>query len=140
MDIQTLLAQLFPLGNEVTFDGIYFQGIGRTSKCDVAVIGTTDAAPIGVELAYRMAGDLLAIVRDHPGRPILLLVDTQGQRPSLRDELLGINGYMAHLAKCVELARQARPPHHRPCLLGSRQRRLSGDQSSSGSLLRAARG
>jgi malonate decarboxylase gamma subunit len=106
VDIQTLLAQLFPLGNEVTFEGIYFNGIGRTPKCDVAVIGTTDAAPIGVELAYRMAGDLLAIVRDYPGRPILLLVDTQGQRPSLRDELLGINGYMAHLAKCVELARR----------------------------------
>ena len=47
----------------------------------------------------------LRIVRDHPGRPILLLVDTQGQRLSRRDELLGINGYMAHLAKCLQLAR-----------------------------------
>ena len=32
-------------------------------------------------------------------------MDTQGQRLSRRDELLGINGYMAHLAKCLQLAR-----------------------------------
>ena len=69
------------------------------------MIGTVDAAPIGIELAYRMAGVVLDVVRDHPSRPILLLVDTQGQRLSHRDELLGINGYMAHLAKCLTLAR-----------------------------------
>jgi malonate decarboxylase gamma subunit len=62
---------------------------------------------MGVELAFRMAGAVLGIVRDHPGRPILLMVDTQGQRLSRRDELLGINGYMAHLAKCLQLARNA---------------------------------
>ena len=106
MDIHTLLDQLFPSNHEVKFDGSYFSGTGHTPKGDVAVIGTTDAAPIGVELAYRMAGDVLAIVRKFPRRPILLLVDTQGQRLSHRDELLGINGYMAHLAKCVELARK----------------------------------
>jgi malonate decarboxylase gamma subunit len=106
MDIHMLLDQLFPSNHEVKFDGSYFSGLGHTTKGDIAVIGTKDAAPIGVELAYRMAGEVLAIVRDHPGRPILLLVDTQGQRLSHRDELLGINGYMAHLAECVELARK----------------------------------
>ena len=49
---------------------------------------------------------MLEVVREHPGRPILMLVDTQGQRLSRRDELLGINGYLAHLAKCLELARR----------------------------------
>ena len=51
------------------------------------------------------------MVRHHPGRPILLLVDTQGQRLSHRDELLGINGYMAHLAKCLDLAARRRSGH-----------------------------
>ena len=37
----------------------------------------------------------------------MLLVDTSGQRLSRRDELLGVNGYMAHLAKCLELARRS---------------------------------
>jgi malonate decarboxylase gamma subunit len=35
-----------------------------------------------------------------------LLVDTQGQRLRRRDELLGLNRYMAHLGCCVDLARR----------------------------------
>jgi malonate decarboxylase gamma subunit len=105
MDAKTLLSKLFPAGADVAFDGPFFHGVGESPRGKVAIIGSVDAAPIGVELAFRMADDVLRIVRDHPGRPILLLVDTQGQRLSRRDELLGINGYMAHLAKCLQLAR-----------------------------------
>ncbi|KIL96712.1 Malonate decarboxylase gamma subunit [Paramagnetospirillum magnetotacticum MS-1] len=107
MDARSLLDQLFPAGHTVAFDGIFFAGTGTSGSHAVAVIGTIDAAPIGIELAFRMAGAVLDVVRHHPGRPILLLVDTQGQRLSHRDELLGINGYMAHLAKCLEVARRA---------------------------------
>lgn len=106
MDAKTLLERLFPGGCDVAFDGVYFSGTGRCNDTDVAVLGTVDNTPIGIELAYRMAGAVLDVVRNHPGRPILLLVDTQGQRLSHRDELLGINGYMAHLAKCIDLARR----------------------------------
>jgi malonate decarboxylase gamma subunit len=49
---------------------------------------------------------VLQTVRHHPNRPIVLLVDTQGQRLRHRDELLGINRYMAHMGCCIELARQ----------------------------------
>ncbi|TCO83022.1 malonate decarboxylase gamma subunit [Plasticicumulans lactativorans] len=105
MDARTLLDQLFPAGHDVVFDGPYFAGSGRCGAGSVAVIGSVDAAPIGIELAHRMAGAVLDVVREHPGRPILLAVDTSGQRLSHRDELLGINGYMAHLAKCIALAR-----------------------------------
>ena len=107
MDAKTLLERLFPGGCDVAFDGIYFSGTGHCAGTDVAVIGTMDNTPIGIELAFRMAGEVLEMVRHHPGRPILLLVDTQGQRLSHRDELLGINGYMAHLAKCLDLARRS---------------------------------
>lgn len=107
MDAHTLLDQLFPAGHSMAFDGHFFAGTGTCGDHAVAVIGTVDAAPIGIELAFRMAGTVLEVVRRHPGRPILLLVDTQGQRLSRRDELLGINGYMAHLAKCLEVARRA---------------------------------
>jgi len=72
----------------------------------LAVVGTTDHAAIGVELALAQARLVLQTVREHPGRPIVLLVDTQGQRLRHRDELLGINRYMAHLGCCIELARR----------------------------------
>ncbi len=35
-----------------------------------------------------------------------MLVDTAGQRLARRDELLGINGYFAHLAQTLDLARR----------------------------------
>jgi malonate decarboxylase gamma subunit len=49
---------------------------------------------------------VLDTVRRYPERPLLFLIDTGGQRLRHRDELLGINSYMAHLGKCVEIARQ----------------------------------
>ncbi len=107
MDAHLLLDSLFPVGHAVTFDGTFFTGTGTTRVETVAVIGSIDKAAIGVELAFRMAGVVLDTVRHHPGRAIVLLVDTQGQRLTHRDELLGINGYMAHLAKCLEVARRA---------------------------------
>jgi malonate decarboxylase gamma subunit len=105
MDAQSLLSRLFPDGFEIQADGLFFSGKGTTRGMEVAVIGSIDAAAIGIELAFQMAGAVLDIVRLEPERPILLLVDTTGQRLTRRDELLGINAYMAHLAKCLELAR-----------------------------------
>jgi malonate decarboxylase gamma subunit len=105
MEIAHLLDGLFPDGHEVVRSGLLISGSGSVAGRQVALIGTLDAAPIGVELAHQLAGEVLSVLRDHPARPILLLVDTQGQRLSHRDELLGLNGYMAHLAKCLALAR-----------------------------------
>ena len=42
----------------------------------------------------------------HPGRTLLLLIDTQGQQLRRRDELLGINRAMAHLGMAIDLARR----------------------------------
>jgi malonate decarboxylase gamma subunit len=49
---------------------------------------------------------VLDTISQHPGRPILLLIDTQGQQLRRRDELLGINRAMAHLGMCIDLARR----------------------------------
>lgn len=105
MNVSELLAALFPTGHHVTQRGDFVSGTGAVADEIIAVLGTANHAEIGVELALALAGEVLHVVRDHPGRPLLLLVDTQGQRLRHRDELLGINAYMAHLAKCVELAR-----------------------------------
>ena len=107
MDSHELLAGLFPAGHEVRQEGDLLSGTGTVAGSPVAVAGTTNHAAIGVELAFALADFILQVVREHPGRPVLLLVDTHGQRLRHRDELLGINAYMAHLAKCIELARRA---------------------------------
>jgi malonate decarboxylase gamma subunit len=106
MEWNKVVEQLFPEGHDVRQDGDLLSGEGRCGKHTVAVIGTTNHTEVGVELALAMAAAVLAVMRDHPGRPILFLVDTSGQRLRHRDEMLGLNGYMAHLAKCVEMARR----------------------------------
>ena len=107
-EVQTseLFEALFPGGHAIEVAGDLIHGAGTVEGETVCVVGTTNHAEIGVELAFAMAVEVLRTVREHPGRAILLLIDTQGQRLRHRDELLGINAYMAHLAKCLEVARR----------------------------------
>lgn len=106
MEWQKVTDQLFPTGHEVRQVGDLLSGEGRCGKQTVAVIGTTNHTEVGIELALAMAAAVLEVIRNHPDRPIVFLVDTSGQRLRHRDEMLGLNGYMAHLAKCVEMARR----------------------------------
>ena len=106
MNWQMLARQMFPSGHTIIeYDG-FLSGTAQVGQHTVAVIGTADHAAIGVEIAMAQAKSVLATVREFPQRPIVILVDTQGQRLRHRDEMLGINSYMAHLGKCIELARQ----------------------------------
>ncbi|HET9046850.1 MAG TPA: biotin-independent malonate decarboxylase subunit gamma [Casimicrobiaceae bacterium] len=105
MNWRDVVQQLFPEGHHVAADGDLLAGTGRVGGTTFAVIGSTNHAEAGVEIALAMARLVIATMREHPARPILFLVDTAGQRLRHRDELLGINRSMAHLAKCVEVAR-----------------------------------
>jgi malonate decarboxylase gamma subunit len=87
-------------------DGDFLEGTVMVDGHPLTVIGTTGHAPIGVELALRQARVVLDTLERHPGQPILLLIDTQGQQLRRRDELLGINRAMAHLGMCLDLARR----------------------------------
>jgi malonate decarboxylase gamma subunit len=106
MEWKKVVSRLFPAVYDVKQDGDLLYGQGHCGNHTVTVIGTTNHAEVGIELALAMAAAVLDVIRSHPGRPILFLVDTSGQRLRHRDEMLGLNGYMAHLAKCVEMARQ----------------------------------
>jgi len=106
MEWRKVADQLFPAGHEVRQEGDMLLGYGNCGSHTVAVIGTTNHTEVGVELALAMAAEVIVVIRSEPGRPILFLVDTSGQRLRHRDEMLGLNGYMAHLAKCVEMARR----------------------------------
>ncbi|HEX4916735.1 MAG TPA: biotin-independent malonate decarboxylase subunit gamma [Limnobacter sp.] len=84
----------------------YFEGTARVGEQTVIVIGTANQAEVGADMALAMARVVLDAVTQGKAQPIVFLLDTQGQRLRRRDELMGLNGYMAHLAKAVELARQ----------------------------------
>jgi malonate decarboxylase gamma subunit len=110
MDWQTLADRLFPQGHAVIERDCVLTGEAQVDGNTVAVIGTTHHTSIGVEIALAQAQAVLRTVREASGRPIIILVDTQGQRLRHRDEMLGINRTMAHLGKCIELARRRGHP------------------------------
>lgn len=103
--INQICTKVFPLGYKISIRGDLVSGTAKTSQGDVALIGTVNQAAIGVDLAFELASKVLDIVQHSPGIAIIILVDTQGQQLSRRDELLGNAGYLSHLSKCFELAR-----------------------------------
>jgi len=106
MDWTLLAERLFGKDHGITRDGDFLQGTVAFDGEPLAVIGTTAHAPIGVRLALAQARAVLDVVTHHPGRALLLLIDTQGQQLRRRDELLGINRAMAHLGLCIDFARR----------------------------------
>lgn len=94
----------------VHIEGHFVQGRAEVAGRPVAVIGTWDAAAVNGELALAVSREVLRVVaaeaQTGTPRPIVFIADTQGQELSRREELLGLNGCFAHVARCVDLARR----------------------------------
>lgn len=105
-DWNTLAATLFGARHGIAADGDFLHGTALLDGASITVLGTTGHAAIGVALALAQARVVLDTIARHPGRPILLLIDTQGQQLRRRDELLGIHRAMAHLGMAIDLARR----------------------------------
>ena len=106
MEWNTLAASLFGDDHGIAQDGDFLHGDVTFDGQPITVIGTTNHAPIGVRLALAQARAVLDTIARHPRRPLLLLIDTQGQQLRRRDELLGINRAMAHLGMAIDHARR----------------------------------
>ncbi|MBU6468378.1 MAG: biotin-independent malonate decarboxylase subunit gamma [Betaproteobacteria bacterium] len=107
--LHSLWARLFPQGHEITVSGDTLFGSAMTSMGAVHVLGTTQHVAVNSRIALTLAQHVMHCIEqdqdlDQP-RPIVMIADTQGQELSRREELLGLNGYFAHLARCVEGAR-----------------------------------
>nr|MBL8410075.1 biotin-independent malonate decarboxylase subunit gamma [Dechloromonas sp.] len=110
MSLNDILDALFPAGHAVAVANQVITGEAQTAQGPVAVLGTTDAAAIDHAMALALASFVLDTVERHPGRPLVFLVDTSGQALSRGQELLCLNGSLAHLASCVDLARRQGHP------------------------------
>jgi malonate decarboxylase gamma subunit len=106
MNWNQLVTRLFGSYHGMRAEGDFLQGSVMFEGQAITVVGTTNHAPIGVALALAQARVVLDTMAQHPGRPILLLIDTQGQQLRRRDETLGINRAMAHLGTSIDLARR----------------------------------
>ncbi|HSZ52996.1 MAG TPA: biotin-independent malonate decarboxylase subunit gamma [Caulobacteraceae bacterium] len=107
MTLDEILTSLFGEAHAVALDGDSLSG--RATLPDggvVHVLGFAHRAELGVDQAIELAGHVLDIARADDGAPILFLIDSSSQRMSRRDELMGLNEYLAHLAKALLFAQQ----------------------------------
>lgn len=106
MTLDEVLAGLYPTGHAVK-PGPYgtISGTGRIEGSgDVDVIGIVEGTPLSVDGALVLAGHVLDIVAKGGCGTLMVLVDTSSQNMARRDELLGLNEFLAHLSKCFALA------------------------------------
>jgi malonate decarboxylase gamma subunit len=106
MDWTEVVTRLFGTRHAVRAEGDLLCGTAEFDGRTLTVLGSTHHAAIGYALALRQAEAVLDTMTRHPGRDLLLLIDTQGQQLRRHDELLGINRAMAHLGCCLDLARR----------------------------------
>ena len=106
MTLHEVLDKILPLESEVEIENNIVSGEGRIESGIVALIGTCNNTVIGVNEIMALSEKFLEIIRTHPGRPILMMVDNNGQKMALRDELMGLNQYIAHLVKLQDIARR----------------------------------
>nr|WP_169732533.1 biotin-independent malonate decarboxylase subunit gamma [Derxia gummosa] len=116
-DARALCDRLFGAGrHRIAVDGDFVAGEAELDGRRVRVIGSWNRVAVDVSLALRIAGAVLDAVaadaggadaaRADPPPPIVFIASTSGQALSRRDELLGVNGFFAHIARCVDLARR----------------------------------
>ncbi|KYH01454.1 biotin-independent malonate decarboxylase subunit gamma [Bradyrhizobium sp. DOA1] len=110
MTLDDILASLFPDGHQIRNDGGVIAGSATLrSGGSMLVIGVADRTALGVDEAIRLSGHVLESI-DRDTGPVLVLVDSDSQRMSKRDELLGLNEFLAHLAKVlIHADMQGRP-------------------------------
>ena len=102
MTLDDILTSLFPKGHDVANDkGVLLGSAPLQSGGSAVVIGVAGRSPFGVDEAIRLSRHVLDAVEQGGEGPILVLVDSDSQRMSKRNELLGLNEYLAHLAKCL---------------------------------------
>jgi len=104
MTLAEILASLFPGGHEVAEDGGVLLGSAPWDGGRITVLGVAERTPLGVDDLLRLSHHVLDAIARGGSEPILVLVDSDSQRMSKRDELLGLNEFLAHLGKCLMMA------------------------------------
>jgi malonate decarboxylase gamma subunit len=105
MTLDSILSSLFPSGHDIQRDAGLLSGSARLKDGRRAdVIGVSDRTPVGIDEAIRLARYVRDALERGGDGPILVLVDSDSQRMSKRDELLGLSEFLSHLAKCLLFA------------------------------------
>lgn len=110
-DPRHVFDRLFGPGrHRIAVDEHFVAGGAELDGQPLTVVGTWDRAAVDGRLALRIADAVLDAVARDDTTPIVFIADTSGQALSRHEELLGLNGAFAHVARCVDLARRRGHP------------------------------
>jgi malonate decarboxylase gamma subunit len=102
MTLDDLLDGVFSQHSNISRDGGVLTGQATLKDGRaVEIVGVYDATPLGVDEAIRLSRHVLEVLMRGDDNPIFVLVDSGSQRMSKRDELVGVNEFLGHLAKCL---------------------------------------
>src|SRR6202167_4682743 len=101
MMLAEILSSLFPNGHDVVLEHGLLFGSGTRPRGAAIVIGVGGRAAARGGESRGPARQVPEALRAGGTDPILVLVDSDSQRMSKRDELLGLSEFLAHLAKCL---------------------------------------
>src|ERR1700735_4105571 len=101
MMLAEILSSLFPNGHDIVLEHGLLFGHGTRPRGRTIVIGVDGRAAVGVDEAAWLSRKVLEALRAGGTDPILVLVDSDSQRMSKRDEWLGLNELLAHVAKAL---------------------------------------
>ncbi|OZI30812.1 biotin-independent malonate decarboxylase subunit gamma [Bordetella genomosp. 10] len=105
MALADILKSIFPEGHTLKENGGLVFGEGkRLQGSAVHILGVVHDTPLGIEDTAALAARVLEIARETGDAPILFVIDSNSQRMSRHDELLGLSEYLSHLAKALRLA------------------------------------
>ena len=111
MTLDEILPSLFPDGHDIARADGLLTGSARLGDGGTAtVIGVEGRTPLGIDGALKLSGHVIDALEHGGDGPIVVIVDSDSQRMSKRDELLGLNEFLAHLAKSLILADLRRRP------------------------------
>jgi hypothetical protein len=96
------LAAVLPRGYrpEVRADAFCARPLSGSSGA--VFLGTLTGAPVGAVTCWQLVDWLLALHRDHPASPIVLLLDADGHAATIADEQVLLSAYLVQL--CLTLA------------------------------------
>jgi len=103
---ENIRSDLFDHAEEINKIGPLVTGYSKINGVDIAVVGCLDKKNIGANEAVKMAEFVLKVIENNKNIPIIMLVDNNGHKLALWDELVGNNRCIAHLGKALFLAQK----------------------------------
>jgi acetyl-CoA carboxylase beta subunit len=91
-------AAILPGGYQPRVEADAFCALPRAGSHGAAFLGTLSGAPVGAATCWQLVDWLLALHRDHPESPVVLLLDADGHAATVADEQLLLSAYLAHLS------------------------------------------